>query len=169
MTAIISQQLSIKAAATIEKRFVAKFGEVPDLSAIIDADHQEIRELGLSNAKVTYVKAIAKAFLDEEIHFHKFDSMSDDDIIKELVKIKGVGDWTAHMFLMFTLTRPNVLPTGDLGIKRAIMINYELPEMPDAKMVTQISNAGGWAPFNTIACSYLWKSIDTPGVASPKY
>jgi DNA-3-methyladenine glycosylase II len=169
MTAIISQQLSIKAAATIEKRFVAKFGEVPDLSAIIDADHQEIRELGLSNAKVTYVKAIAQAFLNEDIHFHKFDSMSDEDIIKELVKIKGVGEWTAHMFLMFTLTRPNVLPTGDLGIKSAIMINYELPEMPDAKMVTQISNDRGWAPFNTIACSYLWKSIDTPGVGSPKY
>jgi DNA-3-methyladenine glycosylase II len=169
MTAIISQQLSIKAAATIEKRFLAKFGEIPDLTAILEADHQEIRQLGLSNAKVVYVKAIAKAFLDEEIHFHKFDLMTDEEIIKELVKIKGVGEWTAHMFLMFTLTRPNVLPTGDLGIKRAIMINYDLPEMPTAQMVTEISNKGGWAPFNTVACYYLWKSIDTPGVGSPKY
>ncbi|MBN8545293.1 MAG: DNA-3-methyladenine glycosylase 2 family protein [Ignavibacteria bacterium] len=169
ITAILNQQLSIKAAYTIEQRFLKKFGDPPDLTALLEADHQDVRALGLSNAKVTYVKAIASAFLNEEVHFHKFPEMSDEEIIKELVKIKGVGEWTAHMFLMFTLIRPNVLPVGDLGIKRAIMINYDLPEMPDAKTVAEISRKGNWAPYNTIACYYLWKSIDQPGAASPIY
>lgn len=169
ITAILNQQLSIKAAWTIEQRFLAKFGDDPDLQMILDADHDEIRAIGLSNAKVRYVKAIAEAFLGGEVHFHKFPGMSDEEIIKELVKIKGVGEWTAHMFLMFTLVRPNILPVGDLGIKRAVMVNYTLPEMPDAKKLTEISERGNWAPYNTIACYYLWKSIDTAGDGSPIY
>jgi len=169
ITAILGQQLSIKAAWKIEQRFLEKFGDDPDLQLILDTPHDDIRALGLSNAKVRYVKEISSAFLKGEVHFHKFPDMTDEEIIKELVKIKGVGEWTAHMFLMFTLVRPNVLPVGDLGIKRAVMVNYELPEMPDAKKLTEISEKGNWAPYNTIACYYLWKSIDTPGAGSPIY
>ncbi|KAB2908900.1 MAG: hypothetical protein LC102_08855 [Ignavibacteriales bacterium] len=169
ITAILGQQLSTKVAWKIEQRFLEKFGDDPDLRAIYDAEHDEIRALGLSNAKVTYVKAIASAFLNNELHFHKFPEMPDEDIIRELVKIKGVGEWTAHMFLMFTLVRLNVLPTGDLGIKRTIMLNYGLKEMPNPKKIKQISKKYKWAPYNTIACYYLWKSDDEPGATSPIY
>lgn len=169
ITAILNQQLSIKAAWKIEQRFLEKFGDDPGLQLILDTPHDDIRALGLSNAKVRYVKEIASAFLKGDVHFHKFPDMTDDEIIRELVKIKGVGEWTAHMFLMFTLVRPNILPVGDLGIKRAVMVNYNLPEMPDTKKLIEISEKGNWAPYNTIACYYLWKSIDTPGAGSPIY
>jgi DNA-3-methyladenine glycosylase II len=169
ITAIINQQLSIKAAAKIEQRFFKKFGTDLNLEEILATDNNEIRSLGLSNAKVVYVKSIAKAFLFDEILHSEFNLMSDEEIIKELTKIKGVGEWTAHMFLMFTLVRPNVLPIGDLGLKRAIMINYDLTELPSPQKVKEISVLGGWAPYNTIACYYLWKSIDKPSAGSSIY
>jgi DNA-3-methyladenine glycosylase II len=162
---IVSQQLSIKAAETIFNRFKALFplnenGSFPKPEEIIIMDSAKIRECGLSNPKVSYVKDLCTKVLDDTIKIHILHKLSDEEIINELVKVKGIGIWTAHMFLMFCLARLNVLPVGDLGLKRAVMINYKLRKFPDENKVAQISKKNNWAPYNTIASWYLWQSLN---------
>ena len=160
---IVSQQLSIKAADTIFKRFKELFPEnnnrFPLPSDIIAIDDIKLRTCGLSNPKVKYIKDLSAKVLDGTVQITKMDKLTDEDIINELVKVKGIGVWTAHMFLIFCLARFNVLPVGDLGIKRALMINYKLRKFPDEKKVEQISKKYNWAPYNSIASWYLWQSL----------
>lgn len=161
---IISQQLSTKAAEQISNRFRALFkveetGKFPEPGEIIAMDDEKIRACGLSYPKVKYIKDLCTKVLDNTVQIHKMHKLSDDEIINELVKVKGIGVWTAHMFLMFCLARLDVLPVGDFGLKRAVMINYKLKKFPAEKKVVQISKKNNWAPFNTIASWYLWQSL----------
>lgn len=147
---IISQQLSIKAASTIFGRFKSLLKSFPfNPQEILDLDEELARASGVSYAKIRYSKNIARAVLDGSLHLPKFGSMSDEEIKAELIKIKGIGPWTAEMFLMFTLGRPDLFSSGDLGLKNAI-----------AKLYPSGVDPLSWKPYRTYACRYLWKSLD---------
>lgn len=158
---IISQQLSTYAAASIQKRFLAFFKNDLKPEFILQTDDLVLRSLGLSNAKVKYVKDLSEKYLSGEVKLKGFGKMTDDEVIEELTKVKGIGVWTAHMFLMFTLGRENILPYGDLGIRKAIMVNYRLKKMPDEKKIRLIAKNNNWNPYCSIASLYLWRSLDT--------
>lgn len=160
LDAIISQQLSVKAAASILKRFIEHYNGAPDPEKILAEDPQILRQLGLSNAKVKYVKDLSEKIINRELSFRGIPNKTESEIIESLIRVKGIGEWTAHMFLIFTLARPDILPVGDLGIKRAIMINYGLDKMPDEKTVFRIAKKYRWSPYSTIASWYLWKSLE---------
>ncbi len=154
---IISQQLSIKAADTIFKRFIALF---PDNKVtpenVLTIDIASLRNVGISHQKSIYIKDLAKKTLESAIVFEKFDNMTDEEIIEELTKIKGIGRWTAEMFLMFSMGRQDIFSYGDLGLRRAIQDLYKLDHEPTLKEAENLSNK--WKPFRTIACRYLWIS-----------
>lgn len=160
LESIIGQQLSILAAASIERKFMHYFNNLPEPLLIIETNDEILRGLGLSNAKVKYVKDLAVKILNGDLVLNKFTKKTDEQIIEDLIKVKGIGEWTAHMFLIFTLGRPNVLPTGDLGIKRAISINYNFEEYPTPQQIVTLSIKNKWAPYNTLASWYLWKSLE---------
>lgn len=157
---IVGQQLSMRVAEVICARFMGYFKDTPTPEVILKTDDQILRGLGLSNAKVKYVKDLSQKLLDGEVSLKNINKKSDEEIIEELTKVKGIGIWTAHMFLIFTLCRMNVLPVGDLGIKRAIMLNYNLGQMPDEEIIREIARKNKWHPYNTLASWYLWKSLE---------
>ncbi|MCU7495406.1 MAG: DNA-3-methyladenine glycosylase 2 family protein [Ignavibacteria bacterium] len=160
LESIIGQQLSMRVAEVICGRFMEYFRHSPSPELILATEDAVLRSLGLSNAKVKYVKDLSEKLLSGEVSLKNINRKSDGEIIEELTKVKGIGVWTAHMFLIFTLFRPNVLPTGDLGIKRAIMLNYKLEAMPDEEMIRQIALENNWHPYSTLASWYLWKSLE---------
>lgn len=158
---IISQQLSTYAASSIHKRLMDFFKNNPQPEFILRTDDSALRLLGLSNAKVKYIKDLSEKILSGEVKLKGFAKMSDNDIIVELTKVKGIGEWTAHMFLLFTLGRLNILPFGDLGIRKSIMVNYRLKKLPDEKKIKLIAKNNNWHPYCSIASLYLWRSLDT--------
>lgn len=158
--AIVGQQLSMKAADKIFGRFMDYFDNDPQPEKIIAAPDQTMRDFGLSWAKVAYVKDIAAKILSDEVHFRGLAARTDEDIISEFIKIKGVGVWTVQMFLIFTLGRLNVLPVGDLGIKKGIMKVYNLKKLPDEKKIIALARKNKWSPYNSIASWYIWRSLD---------
>lgn len=155
---VVSQQLSIKAADTIFSRLKALSVD-PELTAgaILRMKPEKMRNAGLSWSKVSYIKNIAEYTLTSEKVFEQFPKMSDERIITELTKIKGVGRWTAEMFLIFTLGRPDVFSYADLGLRRAIQRLYHFKSEPTQEKTDKIS--GKWKPFRSIASRYLWKSL----------
>ncbi len=156
--AIVGQQLSTKAAAAIYRRLADRFGgREPTPQEILDDDPDELRSVGLSRAKVSFLRSLAEHVLDGSLELESLDELPDDQVITELTAVKGLGVWTAHMFLIFHLERPDVLAVGDLGIRRAMMIAYELPELPTPATMEQI--AAPWRPHRTLACRYLWRSL----------
>jgi DNA-3-methyladenine glycosylase II len=157
---IIQQQLSISSASAIHRKFFTHFENKPLPVKILKATHNTLRGLGLSNAKANYVRDLSEKVLAGEIAFKGFKKKSDEEIIEMLTKVKGIGLWTAHMFLIFTLGRLNVLPVGDLGLKRAMMNVYGLKKMPDERKILNISKTYRWEPYNSIASWYLWKSLE---------
>lgn len=156
---IVSQQLSVKAADTIWGRFV-KLSNDPELTAevILKIPDAKIREAGISWSKITYIKDLAQRTVDSPDMFENFENMSDEEIITELTKVKGIGRWTAEMFLMFAMGRPDVFSYGDLGIRNAIKKLYRLKEHPTPDEAEKISSK--WKPYRTVACRYLWKSLE---------
>ena len=156
---IAGQQLSVLAARAIYARLTARFGGRPPTPAEILADDpEELRAAaGFSRAKVGYLRSLAEHVISGELELERLDALSDEEVISELVAVKGLGVWTAHMFLMFQLERADVLPVGDLGIRRAIERAYALAELPDAATIERI--AAPWAPHRTLACRYLWRSL----------
>ena len=160
LNAIIGQQLSMHAARAIAKRFYAYFDGVPAPSDIIAEPHEKLRELGLSNAKVRYVKDLAEKIENRQIKLTGLKNKSNDEIIAELTQVKGIGLWSVHMFLMFSLARLDILPVGDLGIKKAIMLNYGLKKLPDEKKIANIARKNKWNPYESVASWYLWKSLE---------
>lgn len=161
VSSIISQQLSVKAASTIEMRFILLFGDVlPKPEDILAIDPEELRGVGLSYAKVRYVRDLAEHILDGRLQIEAIPKLSNQEIIAELTAIKGIGEWTAHMFLMFCLGRQDVLPVGDLGIKMGIKNLYGFDHIPSPTEVKETAVAHGWAPYESIACWYLWRSLD---------
>lgn len=157
---IVGQQLSVTAADAIAKKFFAFYKNNPRPENIIATPHENLRALGLSNAKAKYVKDLSQKILDKEISLKKIGLKSDDDIINELTKVKGIGVWTVHMFLIFTLGRINVLPYSDLGIRKGVMLNYGLKKLPDEKKILKMAKDNNWHPYCSIVSLYLWQSLD---------
>jgi DNA-3-methyladenine glycosylase II len=159
---IISQQLSVKAARTILNRLIELFGgkEIPLPEIILTKTVDEMRAAGLSRAKAAYVRDLAQHVLDGKVTFDRFDEMSNDEILKELLPVKGIGEWTVHMFLMFCMGRLDVLATGDLGIKNGIQKLYGLDHAPTPAEITVLAQKGAWHPYETVACWYIWRSLD---------
>ena len=157
---IVGQQLSTKAARAIYGRLTDRFGgRPPTPEEVLADDPDELRAAaGLSRAKVGFLRSLAEHVLDGSLELHKLGRLPDEQVIAELVAVKGLGDWSAHMFLMFHLGRPDVLPVGDLGIRRAVMINYELDELPAPAALTELAEP--WRPHRTLACEFLWTSLD---------
>jgi DNA-3-methyladenine glycosylase II len=158
--AIIFQQLSGKAAGTILKRFVALWPakKFPTPDDVLKVKTDRLRSVGLSGQKASYLKDLASKFKDGTINPKLFNKMSDEEIVAHVVAVKGIGAWTAHMFLMFTLHRPDVLPTGDLAIQKAFQKVFGLRAKPDAKKMERLARC--WAGHRTLACMYLWRLMD---------
>lgn len=157
---IISQQLSVKAGATLVNKFVDYFGGDISPERIITATPEELRSIGLSRQKSSYVKDLSEKIVNNEIQLENIDKLSDSDITKLLTKVKGIGTWTAHMFLMFTLVRPNILPVGDLGIKKAVANLYEFGEYATEEEIKLTAEKNNWFPYCTVASWYLWRSLE---------
>jgi len=154
---IVYQQLSGKAASTIFGRLVAAAGPItPD--SILSLTTREMRSLGLSQQKATYIRDLACRTKAGEIVFENLPSLSDEEVIAHLTRVKGIGVWTAQMFLIFALRRPDVLPAGDLGIRTAMMREWGLAALPKPAEMEEIAKP--WRPWCSVACWYLWRSID---------
>jgi DNA-3-methyladenine glycosylase II len=156
--AVVYQQLNGKAAVTIFNRFAALAGEPVTPKGIAKLTDQQMRSVGLSKQKSSYLRDMAERANRGELDFTCLPEMTDDEVIKHLTQVKGVGVWTAHMFLMFTLKRPNVLPTGDFGVQMAIKQHYNKRKLPKPVQMEKIAKC--WEPYRSIACWYLWRSLD---------
>jgi DNA-3-methyladenine glycosylase II len=156
--AIVYQQLHGKAAVTIFKRFTALAGEPLTPEGILKLTDEQLRSVGLSKQKSSYLKDLAAKTAAGALDFSKLLEMSDAEVIEHLTQVKGIGVWTAQMFLMFTLKRPDVLPTGDYGVQAAMKKHYRKRKMPKPKDMEKIARA--WAPYRSVACWYLWRSLD---------
>ena len=158
---IIGQQLSVKAAASIFARFLTLFGDTfPTPEQILDKTFEELRSVGLSTAKTNYIRDLAQHVVDKKFTFNNFDRSSNDEIIQMLTDVKGIGEWTAHMFLMFCMGRTDILPVGDLGIRNGIRKLYGLESLPSPAQVAELTSRNNWHPYETIASWYVWRSLD---------
>lgn len=157
---IVFQQLSTKAARTIYGRFEEAAGGVVTPETIRNLSVGEMRRAGLSKQKIGYIRDLAEHALSGTVDFERLPEMSDEEIIASLTDIKGVGVWTAHMFLIFALRRPNVLPVGDFGVRSAIQRAYKKRKLPTAKEIEKL--AKNWHPYCSFAAWYLWRSLEFP-------
>ena len=159
---IVGQQLSTRAAQAIWQRVLTHFGgRPPSPEEVLAADPEELRAAGgLSRSKATYLRSLAEHVIDGSLELDRLNDLDDDAVIAELVAVKGIGEWSAHMFLMFQLERPDVLAPGDLGIRKGVQISYGFEGLPTPAEV--IALAEPWRPHRTAACLYLWRSIDAP-------
>ncbi len=165
---IISQQLSGKAAQTIMDRFCAVHApaKFPTPDQILATPNETLRATGLSNGKVSYVKDLAARVADGSLKLNRMSRMTDEDVIEMLTQVKGIGEWTAHMFLMFSLFRLDVLPVGDLGVRNAIQRHYGFGQAPTADEMHAIAEANGWRPYRSVAAWYLWRSLEDESLKS---
>ncbi len=158
LRAIVGQQLSTKAARTIYGRVVDLFdGATPSPEQLLEAEETELRACGLSGRKVEYVRDLASHVIAGELELERLDQLGDEEVIEEIVAVRGLGVWTAEMFLLFHLERPDVLSGGDLGIRKATQIEYGLEEMPAPARVLEIGEP--WRPHRSLASLYLWESL----------
>jgi len=158
LRAIVGQQLSTKAARTIYGRVLELFGgSTPSPKQLLEADEADLRAAGLSGRKVEYVRDLATHVIDGELELDRLDQLGDEEVIEEIVAVRGLGVWTAEMFLLFHLERPDVLSGGDLGIRKAVQIEYGLKEMPTPTRVVEIGEP--WRPHRSLASLYLWESL----------
>lgn len=157
---IMYQQLSGKAADTIYRRFLALFPgkKFPSPKEVLKLKDVQFRSAGVSAQKTGYIRDLAKRFVDGTIEPSKFPKMTDEEIREHLIVVKGIGRWTADMFLMFTLYRPDVLPTGDLGIQKGFQKVFAMKKLPNATQMEKL--AKDWAPYRTVASYYLWRTVD---------
>ncbi len=157
--AIVGQQLSTKAAASIWRRVTELFGgETPSPSQLVELGAEDLRAAGLSRSKAGFLKDLAERVEDGRLDLGRLGELPDEDVIAVLTEIKGVGRWTAEMFLIFHLGRPDVVSTGDLGIRRAAQIAYGLDDLPGPTDLERIAEP--WRPHRTLGCLYLWRSLD---------
>ena len=158
---IISQQLSVKAAATIEGRFRDLFGgDWPAPEAILQKSIEELRSVGLSGAKANYIRDLAEHIVDGRLKFDKLDTQSNEEIITDLTDVKGIGEWTVHMFLMFCMGRLDVLAAGDLGVRNGIVKLYGFESVPTHQELKIIAEKNNWHTYESAACWYIWHSLD---------
>lgn len=156
--AIVYQQLNGKAAVTIFNRFAALAGEPITPEGILKLSDEQLRSAGLSKQKSAYLKDLAAKTASGLLDFSRLPELTDEEAIKHLTQVKGIGVWTAHMFLMFSLRRPNVLPTGDYGVQVAVKKHYKKRKLPKPKDMEKIARA--WEPYRSVACWYMWRSLD---------
>ncbi len=156
--AIVYQQLNGKAAVTIFNRFAALAGDPLTPEGILKLSDEQLRSVGLSKQKSAYLKDLSAKTAAGLLDFARLPELSDEEVIQHLTQVKGVGVWTAHMFLMFSLRRPNVLPTGDYGVQMAIKKHYKKRKLPKPKDMEKIARA--WEPYRSVACWYMWRSLD---------
>jgi DNA-3-methyladenine glycosylase II len=163
--AIIHQQLGGKAAGAILTRFRSLYPSrrFPTPEEILGTPESQLRGSGLSPQKITYVKDLASRMLDGSIRLRGLSSMKDEEVISHLTQVKGIGRWTAEMFLIFTLGRPDVLPLNDLGILKAVRKAYGLGRMPSAQTLERMGRK--WQPYRSVAAWYLWASVDESNAA----
>jgi len=162
--AITYQQLAGKAAATIWGRFRALFAEGPlDPAAVLVSDPVDLRAAGLSGAKSAAILDLAAHAADGRLELHRMGRMADDEVLTQLVQVRGIGPWTAQMFLMFGLRRLDVWPTGDLGVRAGYGIAYGLATPPDAKQLEALGEP--FRPYRSVAAWYFWRAADTPAGA----
>jgi DNA-3-methyladenine glycosylase II len=158
LRAIVGQQLSTKAARTIYLRVVELFGgATPSPEQLLEASEEDLRGCGLSGRKTEYVRDLARHVLSGELELDRLEQLDDEQVIDEIVAVRGLGLWTAEMFLLFHLQRPDVLSGGDLGIRKAIQLEYGLAEMPTPTRVLEIGEP--WRPHRSLASLYLWESL----------
>lgn len=159
MRTIVGQQVSTKAAAAIFTRLTGHFGgRTPTPAEVLAEDPETLRAAaGLSRPKLGYLRSLAEHITDGSLELESLDHLPDEQVIAELTAVKGLGVWSAHIFLMFHLGRPDILPVGDLGIRRAAMLTYGLDELPDSTTLEALGDA--WRPHRTLACRYLWASL----------
>lgn len=158
---IIGQQLSVKAARTIRLRFIALFdNQFPSPEQILSSNTDQLRTAGLSRPKISYIQDLATRVYDKSLQLDQLDHLTNDEIIKELTAVKGIGEWTVHMFLMFCMGRLDVLPTGDLGIRTGVKLLYSLDHLPIPAEVTSIARTHNWHPYESVASWYIWRALD---------
>ena len=159
LRSIVGQQLSTKAARSIYGRLVEQFGgHTPTPQELLDTDSELIRSAGLSRPKVAYLRSLAEHVLSGKLELDRLGDLSDERISQELTAVKGLGQWTADMFLIFHLGRPDVLPVGDLGVRRAVERLYGLERLPSAAELEALGER--WRPYRSAAALYLWRSLD---------
>ena len=156
--AIVYQQLNGKAAVTIFNRFAALAGDPVTPKGILKLTDPQMRSVGLSKQKSSYLRDMAERAARGELDFSKLHELPDAEVIRHLTQVKGVGEWTAQMFLMFSLKRPNVLPTGDFGVQMAIKKQYKKRKLPKPDAMEKLARP--WEPYRSVACWYLWRSLD---------
>jgi DNA-3-methyladenine glycosylase II len=155
--AIVGQQISVKAAQSVWDKVLAVCPNVTPLE-IVRLKRTELRACGLSDRKVEYIADLAQHFADGAIHMHRWPEMSDEEIIAELVQVRGIGRWTAEMFLIFNLLRPDVFPLDDLGLQKAIRVNYFRGRVGTLARMRRLGES--WQPWRSVATWYLWRSLD---------
>jgi len=156
--AILYQQLNGKAAVTIFNRFTAAAGDPLTPEGILKLSDAEMRGVGLSKQKTSYLRDLSEKTKAGLLEFEKLPKLSEEEVIEHLTQVKGIGVWTAHMFLIFTLRRPDILPTGDYGVQAAIKKHYGKRKWPKPAVMEKVAKP--WVPYRSIACWYLWKSLD---------
>ena len=159
MRSIVFQQLSGKVAKIIYQRLISLLPSnkiIP--SEVLTLTNEEMKQVGLSSQKINYIKNLANYFDTNLFNSNKVEKMSNEEISKELIQIKGIGQWTVDMFLMFTLNRPDVMPYSDLGIQKGMKTLFDLDKLPTKEKMEALSIK--WKPYRTIACWYLWKIVD---------
>jgi DNA-3-methyladenine glycosylase II len=163
LRSIVGQQLSTRAAATIYGRMLELFdGHAPSPRQLLEVDPERIRSAGLSRPKIAYLRDLALHVEEGRLDLEHLPELPDEEVTAQLTDIKGLGQWTADMFLMFHLRRPDVLPVGDQGIRRAVKLQYRLRKLPEANRLEKIARP--WRPYRTLACLYLWSSLDNTPV-----
>lgn len=158
--AIITQQLSGSAAKSISKKFRNMYStRFPKPIDVIKTSDTRLRRAGLSKMKTEYIKDVSKKIESRDLQLSKISKLSDEEVVAELTKIRGIGRWTAEMFLIFTLGRLDILPVGDLGLRKGIQKLYSMPEIPKDEEIRKIAEK--WRPYRTIATWYIWKSLQS--------
>jgi len=161
VSSIVGQQLSTRAGATIWRRVLDLFGgKMPTPRQLIEVEADKVRACGVSYPKIGYMKDLARHVLDGRLDLPHISTMPNDQLIEQLTAVKGIGEWSAHMFMIFGLGRLDVLPVGDLGVRKAIMNLYGLKRLPEPAAIITLSNKNGWHPYESVAAWFLWQSLD---------
>ena len=167
---MVGQQLSSIAAGTIWRRVLDLFGgKMPTPEELIKIEDQKLRDVGLSWNKVRYVKDLAQHIIDGRLDLDHIATIPNEQVIEQLMAVKGLGEWSAHMFMMFGLGRLDILPVGDLGVRKAVMKLYGLKEMPTPEQIITISNKNRWHPYESVASWYLWQSLDNNPIKKSRH
>lgn len=161
VSSMVGQQLSVKAASTIWRRVLELFaGKMPTPEQLLAVDSEQLRACGVSYPKINYMKDLAQHIIDGRLDMAHITSLPNNELIEQLTAVKGIGEWSAHMFMIFSLGRLDILPTGDLGVRKAVMLLYGLAALPNRQDLEKLARKNHWPPYESVAAWYLWQSLD---------